>query len=54
VVPPTAIAPALRHSQRIIRDPDEFRDAVSGLTLTVDFQRRQVQASSVEQFQTPG
>lgn len=43
----------LRHTSRVIHDPDEFGDAVSGASLTVEFQRRQVQPSRVEQFQTP-
>ncbi|MEZ0256188.1 MAG: helix-turn-helix domain-containing protein [Chthoniobacter sp.] len=43
----------MRHTSRVIHDPDEFGDAVSGLSLTVEFQRRQVRPSRVEQFQTP-
>ena len=42
----------MRHAQRSISDPDEFGDAVSGMSLTVEFQRRQVRPSHVEQFQT--
>jgi AraC family ethanolamine operon transcriptional activator len=34
-------------------EPDQFGDAVSGIDLSVDFQRRQERASSVEQFQSP-
>lgn len=43
----------LRHSRRMITEADQFADAVSGMSLTVEFQRRQVRASRVEQFQTP-
>ena len=43
----------LRHSRRVITEPDGFDDAVSGIELSVDFQRRQERASSVEQFQSP-
>jgi AraC family ethanolamine operon transcriptional activator len=43
----------LRHSRRVITEPDQFGDAVSGIELSVDFQRRQERASSVEQFQSP-
>ncbi|MDB6133785.1 MAG: AraC family transcriptional regulator [Verrucomicrobiales bacterium] len=47
------ITPAeIQHSRRIIREPDDFRDAVSGMSLTVDFQKRQERVSMVEQFQT--
>ena len=42
-----------RHSRRILTEPDQFGDAVSGIELSVDFQRRQERASSVEQFQSP-
>lgn len=42
----------IQHNRRIIREPDDFSDAVSGMTLTVDFQRKQERASTVEQFQT--
>lgn len=43
----------MRHTRRTISDPDQFGDAVSGMSLTVEFQRRQVRPSHVEQFQTP-
>ncbi|MEK7949195.1 helix-turn-helix domain-containing protein [Luteolibacter soli] len=43
----------LRHSRRVITEPDGFGDAVSGIELSVDFQRRQERASQVEQFQSP-
>jgi AraC-like DNA-binding protein len=49
----SSFAPALRHTIRVIHDPDEFGNAVSGVSLTVEFQRRQVRPSRVEQFQTP-
>lgn len=42
----------IQHSRRIIREPDDFTDAVSGMSLTVDFQKKQERASLVEQFQT--
>jgi len=42
------------HSRRLITEPDGFGDAVSGIDLLVEFQRRQEKPSSVEQFQTPG
>lgn len=45
--------PLFRHSCRIITEPDDFQDAVTGIDLKVDFQRRQEQASRVEQFQCP-
>jgi AraC family transcriptional regulator, ethanolamine operon transcriptional activator len=45
-------ATVVRHSQRIITEADQFNDAVSGMSLTVEFQRRQVRASRVEQFQS--
>lgn len=41
-----------RHTQRIITEPDDFGDAVSGIELAVDFQRRQERPSQVEQFQS--
>lgn len=44
----------LRHSHRLLSEPDEFADAASGIDLTVDFQKRQERASRVEQFQSPG
>lgn len=44
--------PPFRHSRRIITEPDEFDDAVTGIDLKVDFQRRQERASHVEQFQS--
>jgi AraC-like DNA-binding protein len=40
------------HSRRLIREPDGFSDAVSGIDLRVDFQKRQERASQVEQFQS--
>jgi AraC family ethanolamine operon transcriptional activator len=43
-----------QHSRRTIREPEEFSDAVSGVELRVDFQRRQERASAVEQFQAAG
>jgi AraC-like DNA-binding protein len=36
-----------------LNDPDEYADAVSGIELKVDFQRRQSRPAAVEQFQTP-
>lgn len=42
-----------RHSRRMITEPDDFQDAVTGIELKVNFQRRQEQASRVEQFQSP-
>lgn len=53
MLPPSLPLPAVRHTSRVIHDPDEFGDAVSGLSLTVEFQKRQVRPSRVEQFQTP-
>jgi len=50
-LPPPALP--LRHSRRVITEPDQFGDAVSGIELSVDFQRRQERASHVEQFQSP-
>lgn len=49
---PSIIPTEIQHSRRIIREPDDFRDAVSGMSLTVDFQKRQERTSMVEQFQT--
>lgn len=43
----------MRHARRLISEPDQFGDAVSGMSLTVEFQRRQLRPSQVEQFQTP-
>ena len=43
----------LRHLRRVINEPDQFDDAVSGIELSVDFQRLQERASHVEQFQSP-
>ena len=43
----------IRHIHRVISDPDEFGDIVSGMKLTVEFQRRQTRPSEVEQFQAP-
>lgn len=40
------------HAVHEIVEPDQFRDAVSGISLEVGFQRRQREASFVEQFQT--
>lgn len=40
------------HSRRVIREPDDFSDAVSGIDLRVDFVKRQVRTSQVEQFQS--
>ncbi len=45
--------PILHHASRVLRDPDEFGEAVSGVNLKVEFQKRQVEPSRVEQFQTP-
>lgn len=50
--PPSPPVLPLRHTCRVIREPEEFGDAVSGLELTVEFQQRQTQPSRVEQFQT--
>ena len=44
--------PLFHHSRRIITEPDQFGDAVTGIDLSVDFQRRQNRASQVEQFQS--
>lgn len=44
--------PLFHHSLREITEPDGFGDAVTGIDLNVDFQRRQERASRVEQFQT--
>lgn len=44
--------PLFRHSRRVITEPDDFGDAVTGIDLSVDFQRRQERASHVEQFQS--
>jgi AraC-like DNA-binding protein len=41
-----------RHSRRIITEPDGFDNAVTGIDLLVDFQKRQERASEVEQFQS--
>lgn len=53
MLPPSPSVPALRRTSRVIHDPDQFGDAVSGVSLTVEFQRRQVRPSRVEQYQTP-
>src|SRR5581483_3064262 len=53
MVPTPKLLPAVRHTFRILSDPDEFGDVVSGMDLRVEFQRRQVRPSRVEQFQTP-
>lgn len=45
-------SPLFRHSRRIITEPDGFDDAVTGIDLRVDFQKRQERASRVEQFQS--
>jgi AraC-like DNA-binding protein len=45
-------APLFRHSRRLITEPGDFDDAVTGIDLKVDFQRRQERASRVEQFQS--
>jgi len=45
--------PALCHQRRLLSDPDEFGDIVSGMSLTVQFQGRQARPLFVEQFQTP-
>jgi AraC-like DNA-binding protein len=44
--------PLFRHSRRIITEPDDFDDAVTGIDLKVDFQKRQESVSRVEQFQS--
>lgn len=44
--------PPFLHSRRVITEPDGFGDAVTGIKLSVDFQRRQERASQVEQFQS--
>lgn len=44
--------PLFHHSRRVITEPDDFGDAVTGIALSVDFQRRQERASQVEQFQS--
>lgn len=44
--------PLFLHSRRVITEPDDFDDAVTGIDLRVDFQRRQERASRVEQFQS--
>ena len=44
--------PLFHHSHRVITEPDGFGDAVTGIDLSVDFQRRQERASHVEQFQS--
>lgn len=44
--------PLFHHSRRVITEPDQFGDAVTGIDLSVDFQRRQNRASHVEQFQS--
>ena len=43
---------AYAHSRRVIKEPDDFSNAVSGIDLKVDFQKRQERASRVEQFQS--
>ncbi len=45
-------SPLFRHTRRIITEPDGFDDAVTGIDLRVDFQKRQERASRVEQFQS--
>lgn len=44
--------PLFRHSRRIITEPDDFDNAVTGIDLKVDFQKRQERVSRVEQFQS--
>jgi AraC family transcriptional regulator, ethanolamine operon transcriptional activator len=43
----------LHHARRLILEPDGFDGAVSGMSLNVEFQRRQERTSSIEQFQSP-
>jgi hypothetical protein len=51
VVPTTAPdALGFYHRRVPITDPDGFHDAVSGMSLTVDFRQRQAQPSRVEQL----
>lgn len=40
-------------SNRIISEPEEFSDVATGISLNVDFRRRQEDASRVEQYQSP-
>jgi AraC-like DNA-binding protein len=47
-----ASAVSFLRSRRTITEPDEFRDVASGISLKVDFQRRQERPSQVDQFQT--
>lgn len=44
--------PLFHHSLRMITEPDGFGDAVTGIDLSVEFQRRQERASKVENFQS--
>jgi AraC family transcriptional regulator, ethanolamine operon transcriptional activator len=52
VVPSPTPQIILRHTRRIITEPDEFGEAVSGMSLSVHYQRKQQRASTVEQFQS--
>lgn len=49
---PSQAPNSIHHEIRVISDPAEFTDAVSGTELKVEFQRRQLRPSRVEQFQT--
>ena len=43
---------AIRRSSRLISEPDDFRDAVTGMELSVYFRGKQTMASRVEQYQS--
>lgn len=47
------IIPAYRHAQRVIQDPEEFSDVISGASLVADFLHRNTAPSYIEQFQSP-
>lgn len=53
IAPPPAGPPAFRHARRVLRDPSEFGDVVSGVNLTVDFLRPAARPTRIEQFQSP-
>jgi AraC family ethanolamine operon transcriptional activator len=47
-----ATDPPFRHSQRVLSDPYEFRDVVSGVSLDLDIMARNALPACVEQFQS--
>jgi AraC-like DNA-binding protein len=46
-------SPAILHTRRILREPEEFGNVATGLALKVEYQRRGHHPSQVEHFITP-